>query len=168
MKIRLADIVDDSIVDGPGFRMTIFVQGCSRICPGCHNPGTHDPNGGYDYSCDEILARAKRNPLLRGLTFSGGEPFMQAEACSYLAGAAAKTGLDIMTYTGYTYEELLAGADSENHWFDLLSNTNILVDGPYDEALRTLDEPFRGSKNQRAIDVKASLARGEVTLFEFS
>ena len=168
MTVRIADIINDSIVDGPGLRMTIFSQGCPHICPGCHNPQTLPFDGGYIISCDEILRRAKKNPLLRGLTFSGGEPFVQAESFFYLAKTAAESHLDIVTYTGFTYEQLIRDATSENFWLELLSHTDILVDGPFVEALRTLDTPFVGSKNQRVIDVKASMAHSEIVLFKFA
>ena len=168
MTIRIADIINESIVDGPGLRMTVFAQGCPHDCPGCHNPETHSPDGGYDISNDEILSRAKNNPLLDGLTFSGGEPFMQAEAFANLARAASEAGYDIITFSGYTYDSLLSGANKNNHWSDLLQYTDILIDGPYVESLRTFDMPFRGSKNQRAIDVKASMAQNKTILHEFN
>ena len=165
--LRVADIINESIVDGPGLRLVIFTQGCARMCPGCHNPKTHLPDGGHDVSIGDILLRVKHNPLLRGLTFSGGEPFLQAGPLSRVAKAVKENGLDIVTYTGYTYEELLSGANDSNNWLDLLWNTDILVDGPYVENLRTLDVPFIGSKNQRAIDIKLSMARGEIVLYKF-
>ena len=176
--IRVSGFVNESIVDGPGIRMVIFAQGCERRCPGCHNPETHDPGGGRLVSAGEIMAVAKKNPLLRGLTFSGGEPFLQAAAFSRLARMAHDAGLDVMTYTGYTIEEILehgkigdsvavacdigardSGAPSDADGFlDLLYQTDILVDGPFIQELRTLDAPYKGSSNQRVIDVAATLA----------
>ena len=166
--LRVADIVSDSIVDGPGLRITVFAQGCVRSCPNCHNPQTLPLDGGYVVSCDEIIAMAKKNPLLQGLTFSGGEPFLQAGAFSYLAKIASGMNLDIVTYTGYTYEQLIKGANDDNHWLDLLSTTDVLIDGEFVSSQRTLELPYRGSKNQRAIDAKASVAQNEVVLFEFT
>ena len=164
--IRVADIISDSIVDGPGFRLVVFAQGCNRNCPKCHNPNTHARDGGYTVTCEEVLTRAKKNPLLQGLTFSGGEPFLQAGAFSCLAKAVAECGFDVVTYTGYTYEQLILGADNENKWLELLSNTDILIDGPYDDSQRTLGLPYRGSRNQRAIDAKASIARNEIVTYD--
>ena len=199
MKIRVSGIINESVVDGPGIRMVVFAQGCNRACPGCHNPETHAPDGGYETSVSGLLLAAQKNPLLRGLTFSGGEPFLQAPAFAELARLARASGLDIMTYTGYTIEEILGigakktevnatdsgaagvrgalnGAAAEaasatdsgaanapsaslcSGFLELLENTDILVDGPYIEALRTLNAPYRGSLNQRVIDVAATLA----------
>jgi anaerobic ribonucleoside-triphosphate reductase activating protein len=160
MQIRVSGIENESIVDGPGIRMVIFAQGCKRGCPGCHNPETHPLDGGYEVDASAILASAVGNPLLRGLTFSGGEPFLQARAFAFLASAAHEAGLDIFTYTGYTIEEIL---EHDEHSCDgfraLLSQTDILVDGPYIADMRTFDAPFRGSANQRVIDVAATLER---------
>ena len=158
MSIRISGIVKESIVDGPGIRMVIFAQGCERLCPGCHNPETHPLDGGYEISAEEIMAMAKTNPLLQGLTFSGGEPFLQARAFAELARLARAEGFDIMTYTGYVIEDILARNEGADDGFrELLEQTDILIDGPYIEALRTFDTPFRGSGNQRAIDVRATL-----------
>ena len=156
--LRVSGIIKESIVDGPGIRLAVFAQGCNRACPGCHNPETHAPDGGYEIAASEIIEMAKQNPLLRGLTFSGGEPFLQARAFAGLARLARGAGYDIVTYTGYTVEEILEqGEDSEA--YELLSLSDILVDGPYIEAERTLDAPYRGSANQRVVDVAKTLAR---------
>ena len=146
-------------MDGPGIRLVVFAQGCDRACPGCHNPGTHPRDGGYEVGISEILEMAAQNPLLRGLTFSGGEPFLQAAVFARLARLAHDAGLDIVTYTGYTLEEILEhGEGAADGFRDLLAQTDILVDGPFIESLRTLDAPHRGSANQRVIDVAATLA----------
>ncbi len=157
MKIRLAGIVNDSIVDGPGFRFTIFVQGCPHNCKGCHNPQTHDFNGGTDTDMSELIAKIKENPLLDGVTFSGGEPFCHAAALAHLAREIHDMGLNIITYSGYTFEELLAGADAHPEWMELLKETDILIDGRFEESLKSYDIRFRGSTNQRYLDVKKSL-----------
>ncbi|MCM1578282.1 MAG: anaerobic ribonucleoside-triphosphate reductase activating protein [Ruminococcus sp.] len=162
--IRIADTVNDSIVDGPGIRLTIFVQGCPHKCPGCHNPQTHDFNGGREVTCEEMLDKAAANPLLDGVTFSGGEPFCQAAPLARLGRELKKTGLNIVTYSGYTYEQLLQGANEENCWRELLDITDILVDGPFVQSLRDLTLHFRGSSNQRLIDVKKSGEEGKVIL----
>ena len=160
-KLRIADTINDSIVDGPGIRLTIFVQGCHHNCEGCHNPGTHDFNGGREVTMGEMLDKAAANPLLDGVTFSGGEPFCQASKLAWLGEQFKKTGLNIVTYSGYTFEQLLAGATPENGWRELLEVTDLLVDGPFVKHLRDLTLKFRGSSNQRIIDVKKSLQSGE-------
>ena len=102
MEIRLAGIEPESIVDGPGYRLAVFVQGCPHGCPGCHNPGTHDPAGGRLSDTAEIIARLGKNPLVRGVTLTGGEPMMQAAALCEVAAAARQKGLSVWCYTGYT------------------------------------------------------------------
>lgn len=155
--LRLAGVVQESIVDGPGIRLVVFSQGCPHRCPGCHNPETHDPSGGYDSSTENILASVAQNSLLKGVTFSGGDPFQQAEAFAELAHELHARGLDVITYTGYTIEQLLAGAESNPGWKALLEETDTLVDGPFLLAQKTFMLRFRGSKNQRIIDPRASL-----------
>ena len=157
MKIRISGIVNDSVVDGPGFRLAVFTQGCPHGCPGCHNPQTHDFEGGREIDTQEIIEKLRGNPLLDGITLSGGEPFCQGAACAELASAAHALGLNVWTYSGYTYEQLLAG-DAEQR--ALLAETDVLVDGPFVLPQRTLELRFRGSANQRLIDVKASAAAG--------
>lgn len=162
--MRLADTVNDSIVDGPGLRFTVFTQGCPHRCPGCHNPETHDPKGGKDVSLEELEAQMRKNPLLSGLTLSGGEPFAQAEACAALARVAHALGLNVWTYTGYLCETLLRQNDPA--WTALLRETDVLVDGPFLQQEKTYGIPFRGSRNQRLIRVPESLAQGQVVLWE--
>ena len=157
MKIRIAGIVDDSIVDGPGFRLTVFTQGCPHHCPGCHNPQTHDFSGGRDGDTGEIIAQMQENPLLDGVTLSGGEPFCQPVACAEIARAARTAGLNVWSYSGYTFEVLYAGKEE---WRMLLNELDVLVDGPFLLEKRTLECRFRGSSNQRLIDVPKSLAAG--------
>ena len=164
--LRLAGVVRESIVDGPGIRMTIFGQGCPHHCKGCHNPETHDPNGGYISHPENILKAIDQNPLLQGVTFSGGEPFFQAEAFAELGKEIKKKGLHIVTYSGYTFEQLLLGAEKEKPgWKELLSVTDILVDGKFILEEKSLSLLFRGSKNQRLIDVKKSLEAKEAVLW---
>jgi len=154
VRLRIAGIVRESVVDGPGLRYVIFAQGCPHRCPGCHNPETWDPAGGYDVTVDEIVADVERNPLTRGVTFSGGEPFSQAAAFASLGRLLKDKGYDIVTYTGYTYEQLRAKGEEAVQ--DLLEMTDILIDGPFILAERDITLPFRGSRNQRIIDVRAS------------
>lgn len=157
MKIRIAGIVNDSIVDGEGVRLTVFTQGCPHHCHGCHNPQTWNLDGGHEIDTEEIVEKLKENPLLSGITFSGGEPFLQPAPLTELAQAAHKLGLDVWSYTGFTLEELEKRTDAQQ----LLNEVDMLVDGPYVEALRDLTLRFRGSSNQRIIDLK-ELRKGRV------
>lgn len=150
-KLRISGIVEDSIVDGPGLRLTVFVQGCPHHCPGCHNPHTHDFNAGYDMDLQDIFDKYEENPLLAGLTFSGGEPFCQAGPLAALGALVRARGGEIITYTGYLYEDLAQRAKEEKEIADLLAVTDLLIDGPYLESLRSLESPFRGSSNQRLL-----------------
>lgn len=164
MKISISGIAGDSIVDGPGIRLTIFTQGCPHGCPGCHNPQTHDSAGGSWADTDDIAAVMAENPLLDGITLSGGEPFLQPIPCLSLAKAAHKSGLNVWTYTGYTWETLLAEGNAER--LALLRETDVLIDGPFLIAERSLDLRFKGSRNQRTIDVKKSFRTGIITEWE--
>jgi anaerobic ribonucleoside-triphosphate reductase activating protein len=163
MLIRLNGIVSDSIVDGPGLRLAVFTQGCPHHCPGCHNPATHDPEGGYAADTAAVLASLKENPLLDGLTLTGGEPFEQPEACLELALGAKSRGLTVWAYSGYTYEALMkkGGAAAA-----LLDACDVLVDGPFVLAQRSLELDFRGSRNQRLVDVPQSRRAGQATLWQ--
>ncbi|SHI67987.1 anaerobic ribonucleoside-triphosphate reductase activating protein [Lutispora thermophila] len=164
--IRIAGIIKESIVDGPGIRMVVFAQGCKHKCPGCHNPETHSFDGGTLVTVDSVLEQAKANPLLDGITFSGGEPFEQAEAFAILAQKAKKLNLDIMTYTGYTYEYILENSSKHKGWDELLDETDILVDGRYEKDKRNLLLKFRGSENQRIIDVKKSKIENRIVIMD--
>lgn len=162
--MRIAGTVQDSIVDGPGFRFTVFTQGCSHHCPGCHNPQTHDPSGGTEHTVEELLARMRSNPLTDGLTLSGGEPFEQPEDCLLLAQGAHESGLNVWSYTGYLFEFLRdQGTEAQKA---LLRELDVLVDGPFLLEQQTLSLPWRGSRNQRVIDVPKSLENGDVVLFQ--
>ena len=161
--MKIYGLVQDSIVDGPGFRFTCFVQGCPHHCPGCHNPESHDMNGGTEMSADEVIRQMRSNPLTDGLTLSGGEPFAQAEACLAIAQAAHTSGLNVWGYSGWTFEHLTQeGSEAQKA---LLAELDVLVDGPFVLAERSLTLNWRGSRNQRVIDVKKSRAAGEIVLF---
>jgi len=162
MLLKLAGIVKESVVDGPGIRMVIFVQGCPHNCPGCHNPTSHDPAGGYATSTEEIIAALPQGNLVCGLTLSGGEPFEQAAALAIVAEAAKGRGLSIVTYTGYRMEDLLKRGLQEPELVSLLKLTDILVDGPYEQDRRDISLAFRGSANQRLINVPESLKNGKI------
>ena len=158
--IRMCGIEPESIVDGPGFRYVVFVQGCPHRCKGCHNPESHDFDGGYDITVGEVFEQIKENPNLRGVTFSGGEPFEQADALLELARLVKAAGLTLMSYSGYTLDELEARHAAATD--ELLSLLDILVDGRYIEAQRNLTLIYRGSENQRVIDMnRTRKARAE-------
>lgn len=167
-EVRLFGLENDSIVDGPGIRFAIFTQGCFHNCEGCHNPDSHDPSGGYVENCDKIIERIKKNPLLDGVTFTGGEPFLQAKSLTYIAEEVKKAGLSTMAYTGFLYEDLIKGANSENGWREFLNNIDLLVDGKFVLALRSIELNYKGSSNQRIIDVKKSLESGRVILSDYN
>ena len=158
--IRVAGIANDSIVDGPGIRVTIFGQGCPHHCKGCHNPETWAVEGGTLRSAEELFAEIQRNPLAKGVTFSGGEPFAQAAGFARLAALLKSAGYEVASYTGYTLEQLLAMAKTDPDTRTLLSSLDVLIDGPFVLAQRSLSLLFRGSKNQRILHVPQSLAQG--------
>lgn len=190
--IRLYGTAPDSIVDGPGLRFAVFVQGCTHGCPGCHNPDSQPACGGDVRRIDELAAEIEANGLAQGVTISGGEPFEQAAACAELARRMRALGLNVWTYTGYRYEDLAAlanraadagaagaacdaaaasvrpslpsvdpaGAEA------LLAATDVLVDGPFVQALHSFELPWRGSSNQRLIDVPATRTSGRIVLWD--
>lgn len=163
MNIRIAGTVNDSIVDGNGLRYTIFVQGCHHHCKGCHNPQTHSFDGGKEVSISDLFETITSNTLLDGVTFSGGEPFAQAKPLVELADLVKQnTNLNIVTYTGYTFEEIVTSNNPD--WIALLNSTDILIDGKFIEDLKSYELRFRGSSNQRYIDVKQSLLQHKVVL----
>ena len=156
--IYLSGIQGDSIVDGPGIRTTFFCQGCPHHCEGCHNPETWPFAGGTPMDTEAMVSIVESNPLCKGVTFSGGEPFAQAEGYLELAKALKEKGYEIASYSGYTFEQLLSGTAAQKA---LLEHIDVLIDGPYIQAQRSLETPFRGSTNQRVLDVSKSLAAGE-------
>ena len=163
MKIQLSSIIHDSIVDGEGIRSVIFTQGCPHNCPGCHNPKTIPFEGGTALDIDTVIADIKHAGLNK-VTFSGGEPFAQAEQLYHIAKALKACGYNIWSYSGYTYEALIRHKDPFKQ--KLLSQIDILVDGPFLLYQRSIEALFRGSSNQRIIDVQKSLAQNEVVLAE--
>ncbi len=163
--IRLYGTAPDSIVDGPGLRYAVFVQGCSHGCPGCHNPDSQPACGGTVRSVDDLAADIAANKLVQGVTVSGGEPFEQAAACAELARRCRALGLDVWTYSGFTYEQLSAFSDTAGAR-ELLEQTDVLVDGPFVQRLRSFALPWRGSSNQRLIDVPATRRLGRIVLWE--
>lgn len=160
-ELRLAGVIRESIVDGPGIRMTVFTQGCPHHCEGCQNPSTHSFDGGYISRPENILKAIDQNPLLRGVTFSGGEPFIQAGALAELAEEVHKRGLDVITYSGFTYEQLTESFDRFPDRKSLLEQTDYLIDGRFELDKKSYNLQYRGSSNQRIIDVKKSLYSGK-------
>lgn len=157
--IRISGIERESIVDGDGIRYVIFVQGCPHHCPGCHNPQTHSFDGGKLVSVDDLLRDiSKRKKHIDGITLSGGEPFCQSDQCCIIAEKAHELGLTVWCYTGYLFEDLYGQGNK------LLEFVDVLVDGPFIQERRSLSLEFRGSNNQRLIDVPASLEAGAAVL----
>ena len=156
-EIRLAGLANDSITDGPGLRYCVFVQGCPLRCEDCHNPQFQDFEGGNLCDTDMILQEIRRNPLLSGVTFSGGEPMCQADALAELARECAQAGLEVAVFTGYTFEDLLKEGDPDR--IRLLEQADVLVDGPFVSSLKSLDIGFRGSSNQRILNLHESMAQ---------
>lgn len=165
MAIRIAGIESESIVDGPGFRFAVYTQGCPHNCPGCHNPQTHAFEGGKLAEPEKLLELIKDSPLNKGVTLSGGEPFCQAVELAKFARLARAAGYGIWAYSGYTYEQL-TGSDAPEGAAELLDLVDVLVDGPFVQALSSYDAEWKGSTNQRVIDVPRSKAAGKVVLWE--
>ncbi len=165
--LRLAGVYRESIVDGPGIRFTVFCQGCAHACPGCHNPETHDFNGGYDSVIDNLVREIMKNPLLDGVTFTGGDPMFQPEGFYVLAKKIKEQNpaLNILIYTGFTYEELLERAEQDVYIYKLLELTDYLIDGRFEMDKRDLTLLFRGSSNQRFIDLNKTRESGEIVLY---
>ena len=155
--LNLSGIVEDSIVDGPGIRVTFFCQGCPHHCPGCHNPETWDFSGGTAMEEEQLVQIVRSNPLCRGVTFSGGEPFAQASAFARLGRLLKAQGYEVASYSGYTFEELFLGTPEQR---ELLETIDVLIDGPFLQAQKSLELAFRGSRNQRILDVPRSLVAG--------
>ena len=163
--IRLYGLVTDSIVDGPGYRTAIFVQGCPYHCEGCHNPESQPFEGGTVWTLDDVEKKFANNPLLSGITLSGGEPAEQAAPCAELARRAHQKGLNVWTYTGSTLEKLTERAKDDPALAALLAETDVLVDGPFILAQRSLELDFCGSKNQRLIDMNETRRQGKIVLW---
>jgi len=187
--LRIYGFSNESVVDGPGIRVVIFVQGCDNACPGCHNPNSWDITGGDEYTIRDLIKKIRKaarggvgnsNPVftprtsspdkkppsqkIRGVTFSGGEPFLQASGLAQIGKAVKGLGLDITTYTGHTYEELAQSEDINTK--ALLDITDYLIDGPYIQEQRDISLRFRGSCNQRIIDMGKTREAGAVVLYE--
>ena len=156
--IQILDIIEDTMVDGPGFRTSIYCAGCRHQCPGCHNPQSWDFEGGRAVTTEEVMRVIEADPYAN-VTFTGGDPMYQPEGFAELARAIhERTDKSIWCYTGFTFEELVTNPRQRQ----LLEQVDVLVDGPFIKALRDDDLCFRGSTNQRLIDVAASLKTGHI------
>lgn len=164
--IRLSGIAYESLVNGPGIRRVFFSQGCKHNCTGCFNPETHDFNGGELKDMDDLIEDVKINPMIKGVTFSGGDPLEQAEKFSYMAKRFKTLNLNIWCYSGYKFEDILSRFEEKSEWKSLLENIDVLVDGKFEINNKKDGLKFRGSSNQRIIDVKKSLELNEVILKE--
>ena len=160
--VRISGLKKHSSVNGPGVRYVLFFQGCPHHCPGCQNPETHDPVGGTECEISEVVQEILQTKYLDGLTFSGGDPLLQPEAVIEIAAAAKNAGLNLWLYTGWTFEQIQNGAAGEKAK-EALTQLDVLVDGPFVEKLKTGRAIWRGSDNQRLIDVQRTLAEGTVT-----
>ena len=165
MTINLsAELQGDSIVDGEGLRAVIWTQGCSHNCPSCHNPSTHSFTGGFKKDVEQLKREIELLPLIDGVTFSGGDPMFQAQSCAEIAKHVKSLGLNVWTYTGFTFEELLEMSKSNKSIMEFLENTDILIDGKFEIENKSLTLTYRGSKNQRIINVQKSLRHKKVIL----
>lgn len=164
--LQVFGLVPDSIVDGPGLRYGIFVQGCSHGCPGCHNPESQPREGGTTFTIQSIYEDICANKLIKGVTFSGGEPFEQPEACAVLAKRLKDDGYNIWAYSGYTFDALKRMAEENSAIRDFLDSIDVLVDGPYVEALHSYELDWRGSSNQRLIDMPKTLVSDKIVEWE--
>ncbi len=162
---RIAGVATESVVDGPGIRSAIFFQGCPHACPGCHNPDTWRFDGGKEISLTELIRLLDLNPLVTGVTFSGGEPFQQAPVVAILGNYLRKLGLNIWVYTGFTWDFLMANLDRAGYK-ELIGVAEVLIDGPFVQEQRDLSLLFRGSTNQRLIKVAESMASGSIVLWQ--
>lgn len=170
-KIRLSGIAYESLVNGPGIRRVFFAQGCKHNCKGCFNPETHNSQGGELVDMDKLIDDVKNNPILSGVTFSGGDPWEQADKFSYMAKeirlGVSKTNFNIWCFTGYTYEFILENKNKRLGWNELLQSIDVLVDGKFEEENSHTPLKYRGSSNQRIIDIKKSLSKDDIVIIEY-
>ena len=168
MDIRIANVIDESFVDGDGIRFSIFMQGCPHHCKGCHNPSTHDFNGGSIIDTEKLIKKFNSNPIINGITLTGGEPLCQIIAATELAAAAKNSNLNVWCYTGYTYEYLIDEESTDNVFFThtqinkFFDYIDVLVDGSFIESQRDLTMQFCGSKNQRLIDLPKTRSQKKI------
>lgn len=168
MKIRLAaPLQSDSVVDGYGVRTVIWTQGCSHNCPFCQNPSTHSFTDGQDVELDEIFEELKGLKSTQdGITLSGGDPLFQIEPVLEIAKFAKSIDLNVWCYTGFTYDEILDMAKKNEKYIDFLEYVDVLVDGKFEIEKKNLNLLFRGSSNQRLIDMPKTLKTKKIVLLE--
>jgi anaerobic ribonucleoside-triphosphate reductase activating protein len=165
MKIRLSSsLTRDSIVDGPGLRTVLWTQGCIHNCKGCHNPKTHPLDGGFESSTEEIIQNLEKIKLQKGITFSGGDPFIQPKPCMEIASFCHTINWDVWVFTGYTYEEIIK--KNNPTWNEFLEEIDVLVDGPFIIEKKDLTLLYRGSSNQRIIDINMTKKNNKIILWE--
>lgn len=164
--LRIAGTLSHSYVNGPGIRYCIFTQGCPHHCTDCQNPETWDLSGGQEIDANDIIRDILTTKHLQGITLSGGDPFIQPKPCADIAAAAKQNGLDVWCYTGFTWERLLEMQAENQDIHDLLISIDVLVDGKFDKDLMDGDHIYRGSSNQRLIDVTKSISKNEATLMD--
>ncbi|WP_288222230.1 anaerobic ribonucleoside-triphosphate reductase activating protein [uncultured Clostridium sp.] len=165
--IRLAGIAYESLVNGPGVRRVFFSQGCNHNCKGCFNPETHDFSLGEEKNIKELIEDVYSNPMIKGITFSGGDPFERAEEFAYMAKAFKEKNLNIWSYTGYKFEYILENIDNRPGWKELINNIDVLVDGRFEEDKKEEGLKFRGSSNQRIIDIKESIKKCKIITLDY-
>lgn len=165
MKVRLAgEIQPDSIVDGDGIRTVIWFQGCKHNCFGCHNPQSHDMNGGFEVELEDIFKEIDNLKYQNGITLSGGDPFFQPEAAAEIAKYAHQKGYNVWSYSGFTYEQLLKLSKTNKGIDDLLNNIDVLIDGRFELDKKSFECKYRGSSNQRVIDLNETRKQKELVL----
>lgn len=163
--MRLSGIIEESIVDGPGIRVVFFFQGCLHGCPGCQNPATHPMGGGREFDVEQLNDVLKRNPHTDGVTISGGDPFYQIKDLRLLVEMIKNNyHLSILVYTGFVFENLLAESKKDKDLDYILRNIDLIIDGPFLLDQKDLSLLYRGSKNQRIIDVKKSFENNDTIL----
>ena len=166
LSIRLSGIAYESLVNGIGMRRVLFAQGCVHNCKGCFNPDTHDFNGGELKNINEIIEDILKNPIIKGVTFSGGDPFEQADKFAYIAHELKMNNLNIWCYTGYVFEYILENKEKRKGWDELLNNIDVLVDGKFDETKKD-QLRYRGSSNQRIIDIQKTLETKDIKILNY-
>lgn len=164
--IRLSGIAYESLVNGPGMRRVFFSQGCKHNCKGCFNPDTHSFDGGEEKNMDELIKDVLRNPMIKGVTFSGGDPFERAEEFSYMAKKFRENNINVWSYTGYMFEDIMSNLDIRNGWKELINNIDVLVDGRFEEDKKEEGLKFRGSSNQRIIDIPKSIKSNKIVILD--
>lgn len=164
--IRLSGIAYESLVNGPGMRRVFFSQGCKHNCKGCFNPDTHSFDGGEEKNMDELIKDVLRNPMIKGVTFSGGDPFERAEEFSYMAKKFRENNINVWSYTGYMFEDIMSNLDIRNGWKELINNIDVLVDGRFEEDEKEEGLKFRGSSNQRIIDIPKSIKSNKIVILD--